>query len=173
MPTATVDRQDPAHAGQAVYTRGFLTVYDAVVYGFNSPVLWRCPKAGCSSTTTPNVSARHLDLGVESIAVALASLPSGQPAAAAAAGLASESVLPPGEPGRSAGEEGGDADAGVLGGHAVGDAVALQLQVLGDRVVEAGADQALGHLHVVGAGLASLVACSRARSIGASRERPR
>ena len=38
-PAATVDRDDPAHAGQAVYTRGFLSVYDAVVYGFNSPYL--------------------------------------------------------------------------------------------------------------------------------------
>jgi hypothetical protein len=43
--TAALDRLDPAHAGQAVYTQGFLSVYDAVVYGFNSPVLWRCPKA--------------------------------------------------------------------------------------------------------------------------------
>ena len=63
-PTATVDRRDPAHAGQAVYTRGFLGAYDAVVYGFNSPVLWRCPKARMVEHYDANVSARHLDIGV-------------------------------------------------------------------------------------------------------------
>lgn len=64
MPTATVDRQDPAHAGQAVYTRGFLAFYDAVVYGFNHPVLWRCPKARLVEHYAENLSARHLDIGV-------------------------------------------------------------------------------------------------------------
>ena len=63
-PAATVDRDDPAHAGQAVYTRGFLSVYDAVVYGFNSPVLWRCPKARMVEHYDAHVSARHLDIGV-------------------------------------------------------------------------------------------------------------
>jgi SAM-dependent methyltransferase len=62
--TATLDRAGPAHAGQAVYTRGFLTVYDAVVYGFNSPVLWRCPKERVVAHYDANVSARHLDVGV-------------------------------------------------------------------------------------------------------------
>ncbi len=60
----TIDHLDPAHAGQAVYTRGFLSVYDAVVYGFNSPVLWRCPKARVIAHYDANVSARHLDIGV-------------------------------------------------------------------------------------------------------------
>jgi hypothetical protein len=63
-PVATVQRDDPAHAGQAVYTRRFLSVYDAVVYGFNSPVLWRCPKARPVEHYDANVSARHLDIGV-------------------------------------------------------------------------------------------------------------
>jgi SAM-dependent methyltransferase len=62
--TATLDRLDPAHAGQAVYTQGFLTIYDAVVYGFNSPVLWRCPKGRMVAHYDANVSARHLDIGV-------------------------------------------------------------------------------------------------------------
>jgi SAM-dependent methyltransferase len=61
---ATVDRLDPAHAGQALYTRSFLQLYDAVVYGFNSPVLWRCPKARVVALYDANVSARHLDIGV-------------------------------------------------------------------------------------------------------------
>ncbi|HEX4306007.1 MAG TPA: class I SAM-dependent methyltransferase [Solirubrobacterales bacterium] len=47
-----------------MYTRGFLSVYDAVVYGFNSPVPWRCPKARVVAHYDANVSARHLDIGV-------------------------------------------------------------------------------------------------------------
>jgi len=62
--TQTPDRLDAAHAGQAVYTRSFLSVYDAVVYGFNSPVLWRCPKERVIAHYDANVSARHLDIGV-------------------------------------------------------------------------------------------------------------
>jgi len=61
---ASVERDDPAHAGQAVYTRGFLSVYDAVVYGFNSPALWRCPKSRMVEHYDAHVSARHLDIGV-------------------------------------------------------------------------------------------------------------
>lgn len=64
VPSATVDRGDPAHAGQAVYTRTFLSVYDAVVYGFNSPVLWRCPKSRMVEHYDANVSGCHLDIGV-------------------------------------------------------------------------------------------------------------
>lgn len=63
-PATTIDSGDPAHAGQAVYTRDFLSVYDAVVYGFNSPVLWRCRKSRLVEHYDANVSARHLDIGV-------------------------------------------------------------------------------------------------------------
>jgi SAM-dependent methyltransferase len=64
MPAATVDRDDPAHAGQAVYTRGFLSAYDAFVYGFNHPMLWRCSKARLVEHYDDHLSARHLDIGV-------------------------------------------------------------------------------------------------------------
>jgi ubiquinone/menaquinone biosynthesis C-methylase UbiE len=63
-PVATVDRDDPAHAGQAVYSRSFLSVYDAFVWGFTHPVLWRCPKARLVEHYDANLSARHLDIGV-------------------------------------------------------------------------------------------------------------
>jgi SAM-dependent methyltransferase len=59
-----IDKGDPAHAGQAIYSRGALAAYDAVVYGFNCPVLWRCPKARLVEHYDANVSARHLDIGV-------------------------------------------------------------------------------------------------------------
>jgi ubiquinone/menaquinone biosynthesis C-methylase UbiE len=61
---ATLDREDPAHAGQAVYSRGFLSVYDVFAYGFTHPVLWRCPKARLVEHYDAHVSARHLDIGV-------------------------------------------------------------------------------------------------------------
>jgi ubiquinone/menaquinone biosynthesis C-methylase UbiE len=64
MPATTIDRDDPAHAGQAVYTRGFLSAYDAFVYGFNHPVLWRCSKARLIEHYDEHLSGRHLDIGV-------------------------------------------------------------------------------------------------------------
>jgi ubiquinone/menaquinone biosynthesis C-methylase UbiE len=59
-----IDREDPAHAGQAVYSRGFLSVYDVFAYGFTHPVLWRCRKGRLVEHYDANVSARHLDIGV-------------------------------------------------------------------------------------------------------------
>jgi ubiquinone/menaquinone biosynthesis C-methylase UbiE len=59
-----VDRGEAVYAGQAVYTRGFLSVYDAFAYGFTHPVLWRCSKARLVELYDANVSARHLDIGV-------------------------------------------------------------------------------------------------------------
>ncbi|GGW92526.1 methyltransferase [Streptomyces malachitofuscus] len=52
------------HAGQAVYTRSFLRAYNAFVYGFNSPLAWRCPKDRLVGLYDRHVSARHLDVGV-------------------------------------------------------------------------------------------------------------
>jgi ubiquinone/menaquinone biosynthesis C-methylase UbiE len=61
---AGVERGHPAYAGQAVYTRRFLGVYDAVVLGFNSRVFWRCPMARLVELYNKHVSGRHLDIGV-------------------------------------------------------------------------------------------------------------
>ncbi len=61
---AGVGKTDPAYAGQAFYTRGSLALYDAFAYGFNSPVLWRCPKSRLVELYDANVSGRHLDIGV-------------------------------------------------------------------------------------------------------------
>ncbi len=59
-----VEKTHPAYAGQALYTRGLLAVYDAGVYGFNCPVLWRCPKSRFIELYDANVAPRHLDVGV-------------------------------------------------------------------------------------------------------------
>lgn len=60
----SVDPGHAAYAGQSIYTRRGLRAYDAVVYGFNFPVLWRCPKARLVELYDAHVSARHLDIGV-------------------------------------------------------------------------------------------------------------
>jgi hypothetical protein len=61
---AAVDETHPAYAGQAMYSRPALALYDALVYGFNFPVLWRCPKARLVELYDAHVGARHLDIGV-------------------------------------------------------------------------------------------------------------
>lgn len=60
----TVARADPAYPGQAIYSRWFLSIYDALAYGVNSPFVWRCPKARLVELYNANVSRRHLDVGV-------------------------------------------------------------------------------------------------------------
>jgi SAM-dependent methyltransferase len=50
-------------AGQAVYTRAFLAVYNPVVR-FNYRFLWRCPPGEVLDLYNEHVSANHLDVGV-------------------------------------------------------------------------------------------------------------
>jgi SAM-dependent methyltransferase len=50
-------------AGQAVYTRAFLAVYNPVVR-FNYRFLWRCPPGEVLDLYKEHVSANHLDVGV-------------------------------------------------------------------------------------------------------------
>jgi ubiquinone/menaquinone biosynthesis C-methylase UbiE len=59
-----VDKQDPAYAGQAMYSRSLLLFYDAVIFGFSCPVVWRCPKKKLVDMYTEHVGERHLDIGV-------------------------------------------------------------------------------------------------------------
>jgi SAM-dependent methyltransferase len=47
-----------------VYTPHSLKVYDARVYRFTGPILWRCPKDRLLELYDADVSARHLDIGV-------------------------------------------------------------------------------------------------------------
>lgn len=57
---------NPAHAGQAGYTRRFLRIYDLFVFGYTMPVLWRCPKKRLRGLYDENAGVRHLDIGVGS-----------------------------------------------------------------------------------------------------------
>lgn len=51
-------------AGQAVYTRRVLRLYDLGVLAVSCRLIWRCPKALMLANYEANVGARHLDLGV-------------------------------------------------------------------------------------------------------------
>ena len=59
-----ISPDDPAYAGQARYTAGFLRVYDTVVLRFNGRLTWRCPPGRLVRLYDEHVSARHLDIGV-------------------------------------------------------------------------------------------------------------
>jgi SAM-dependent methyltransferase len=54
---------DPAAAGHAIYTAGFLRLYDPVVLGFFGPMVWRCPTGRLVAHYTRHVGRRHLDVG--------------------------------------------------------------------------------------------------------------
>jgi SAM-dependent methyltransferase len=60
------DKNDPAYAGQAGYTRFTLPFYDLLVMRYNLPKLWRCPKERILEQYDENVAGRHLDIGVAS-----------------------------------------------------------------------------------------------------------
>ena len=62
----TVAKSSPAYRGQAIYGRAFLPAYDALVYGFNSPYLWRCSLARLVAHYDAHLSGNHLDVGVAS-----------------------------------------------------------------------------------------------------------
>jgi hypothetical protein len=75
-----VSKSDPAYRGQAIYSRLFLPAYDAIVYGFNSPYLWRCPLPRLVDHYDKHLSARHLNVGVASGRVLdEATFPTGSP----------------------------------------------------------------------------------------------
>lgn len=56
-------RDDPAYAGQADYTPGFLAVYDPLVLGVMNRLVWRCPTSEILRLYEGHVSGAHLDVG--------------------------------------------------------------------------------------------------------------
>lgn len=52
------------HAGQAVYTKPMLAVYDHIVLGFFCRFVWRCPSRHILELYQRYVTANHLDAGV-------------------------------------------------------------------------------------------------------------
>lgn len=53
-----------AVAGQAVYTKRVLHVYDLFVLGFSNRFVWRCPTPALLAHYDRHVTANHLDVGV-------------------------------------------------------------------------------------------------------------
>jgi ubiquinone/menaquinone biosynthesis C-methylase UbiE len=58
-----MDPSDAAYAGQEVYSRAFLRIYDPVVLGFYGNVVWRCPTSRLVEQYRQRVGHRHLDVG--------------------------------------------------------------------------------------------------------------
>ena len=58
-----MDPSDAAYAGQEVYSRAFLRIYDPVILGFYGNVVWRCPTSRLVEQYRQRVGHRHLDVG--------------------------------------------------------------------------------------------------------------
>ncbi|MCA9264314.1 MAG: class I SAM-dependent methyltransferase [Planctomycetales bacterium] len=56
--------REQIEAGQAVYTRRTLALYDLVVLGVSNRWIWKCPTSQLLKHYNRNVSANHLDVGV-------------------------------------------------------------------------------------------------------------
>ncbi len=51
-------------AGQAVYSRAMLAIYDLYVLGLSNQFIWKNPTSGLLCLYNDNISSRHLDVGV-------------------------------------------------------------------------------------------------------------
>jgi SAM-dependent methyltransferase len=58
-----MDRDDPAYRGQSEYTPFFLRIYDPLVLGLITRVVWRCPSPRMVDRYRRHIRPRHLDVG--------------------------------------------------------------------------------------------------------------
>jgi SAM-dependent methyltransferase len=58
-----MERDDPAYGGQREYTPFFLRIYDPVILGFFTPLVWRCPTTRLVEGYRRSVRPPHLDVG--------------------------------------------------------------------------------------------------------------
>jgi SAM-dependent methyltransferase len=61
--STSMERDDPAYGGQSEYTPFFLKLYDPVILGFFTPVVWRCPTRRLVDGYQRYVRPGHLDVG--------------------------------------------------------------------------------------------------------------
>ena len=61
--SSSMERDDPAYGGQSEYTPFFLRIYDPVVLGFFTRVVWRCPTSRLVEGYRRHVRPLHLDVG--------------------------------------------------------------------------------------------------------------
>lgn len=52
------------HAGQAVYTKRTLKIYDLLVLGISNKWIWKCPTPQLLAFYNQHISGNHLDVGV-------------------------------------------------------------------------------------------------------------
>lgn len=55
---------EQVEAGQAVYSKSTLGIYDWFVVGFSNRLIWKCPSAHILALYDRHVTANHLDVGV-------------------------------------------------------------------------------------------------------------
>ena len=58
-----MERDDPAYGGQSEYTPFFLKIYDPLILGFFTRVVWRCPTTLLVERYRRHIRPRHLDVG--------------------------------------------------------------------------------------------------------------
>lgn len=61
--SGSMERDDPAYEGQREYTPLFLKIYDPLILGIFTPVVWRCPTARLVEGYRRHLGHRHLDVG--------------------------------------------------------------------------------------------------------------
>ena len=59
----SLDPDDPAYTGQAIYTRRALRIYDTLVVRFSNSLVWRCPARRIAGQYRRHLTASHLDVG--------------------------------------------------------------------------------------------------------------
>ncbi len=75
-----MERDDPAYGGQSEYTPFFLKIYDPLILGFFTRVVWRCPTTLLVERYRRHIRPRHLDVGPGTgYFLERAGLPDGQP----------------------------------------------------------------------------------------------
>jgi hypothetical protein len=55
---------EQAAAGQAIYTKRILGIYDFMVLGISNRLIWRCPTQRLVQHYNRHITANHLDVGV-------------------------------------------------------------------------------------------------------------
>lgn len=56
--------QDQVNAGQAVYTKRTLNLYDFIVLTVSNPLIWKCPTPRILDHYNRHITDNHLDIGV-------------------------------------------------------------------------------------------------------------
>jgi hypothetical protein len=60
----SVISDDSVEAGQAIYTKQTLRLYDLIVLGISNKFIWQCPTQLLVNHYNSNITANHLDVGI-------------------------------------------------------------------------------------------------------------